>query len=358
VDSQVPIGATPEYLAGQYMIQSASSFLPCIALAPKEKERVLDMAAAPGGKTCYLAALMKNSGVVFANDFKKERTKSLIGNIHRLGVRNAVVLNFDGRKFPGVMGGFDRVLLDAPCTGTGVVAKDASAKQKLPVEIQRCSHLQKELILAAIDSVDAHSETGGYICYSTCSVLVEENEMVVDYALKHRCVKLVDTGLEFGVPGMKRHKDRHFHPSVEMTRRFYPHVHNMDGFYVAKLKKFANKKGPPGAADTKAEAKEAPKKKGDKGAKATKLVPKKEVEKPKPAKKKSTGKKMELPRKQKEPVPEEPSKKPAAKAGKKGTSDKASKGAAPPAKKAKLSAGKAADKSPAVRQTRSKNTKK
>lgn len=71
VDSPVPIGATPEYLAGHYMIQSASSFLPCIALAPQEKERVLDMAAAPGGKTCYLAALMKNSGVVFANDFKK-----------------------------------------------------------------------------------------------------------------------------------------------------------------------------------------------------------------------------------------------------------------------------------------------
>lgn len=255
---------------------------------------------------------MKNSGVVFANDFKAERTKSLIANIHRLGVRNAVVLNFDGRKFPEVMGGFDRVLLDAPCTGTGVVAKDASAKQKLPVEIQRCAHLQRELILAAIDSVDAHSETGGYICYSTCSILVAENEDVVDYALKHRCVKVVDTGLDFGVPGMKRHKDKHFHPSIELTRRFYPHVHNMDGFYVAKLKKFANKKGPPGNDQPKGSDKGDSKaskadKQGGKKAKAVK-APKEE---PKP-KKIASGKKVELPRRDKkepEPEPVKPAKK-------------------------------------------------
>ena len=72
-DSRVPIGATPEYLAGHYMLQSASSFLPVIALAPKPNERILDMAAAPGGKTTYIAQLMKNTGVLFANDLKKER---------------------------------------------------------------------------------------------------------------------------------------------------------------------------------------------------------------------------------------------------------------------------------------------
>ncbi|KAK3740951.1 hypothetical protein QZH41_017804 [Actinostola sp. cb2023] len=211
-DSTVPIGATPEYLAGHYMLQGSSSMLPVMALAPKEKERVLDMCAAPGGKTTYLAALMKNTGLVVANDAKKVRTKAVVGNIHRLGITNTVVCNYDGRSFPKVMGGFDRVLLDAPCSGTGVISKDPSVKiNKTEKDILRCSHVQKELILAAIDAVDAKSSTGGFIVYSTCSVMVEENEWVIDYALSRRYVKLVPTGLDFGKEGFTRQTDRRTH---------------------------------------------------------------------------------------------------------------------------------------------------
>ena len=141
-DSAVSVGATPEYLAGHYMVQSASSFLPVMALAPQEGEKVLDMCAAPGGKTTYIgkcsifsffkslclflehnfytnqpffeywsAQLMKNSGMVFANDKNKLRTKALVANVHRLGCSNVVISNYDGRSFPTIMGGFDRVLL-------------------------------------------------------------------------------------------------------------------------------------------------------------------------------------------------------------------------------------------------------
>ena len=240
-NSNVPIGATPEYMAGHYILQAASSFMPCMALSPKPGERVLDMCAAPGGKTTYLAQMMRNQGLVVANDFKIKRTASLIANIQRLGVNIGIVCNYDGRAFPRVMGGFDRVLLDAPCSGLGVISHDASIKsQRTLKDIERTTHLQKELLLAAIDSVDAGSKTGGFVVYSTCSVAVEENECVVDYALKKRCVKLVETGLTFGKPGMTKYHRHRFNPNVAKTRRFFPHVHNMDGFYVAKFKKYSN----------------------------------------------------------------------------------------------------------------------
>ncbi|CAL8290213.1 unnamed protein product [Merluccius merluccius] len=240
-DSSVPIGATPEYLAGHYMLQGASSLLPVMALSPQEGECVLDMSSAPGGKTTYIAQLMRNTGTIVANDANAERLKSVVGNIHRLGVTNAVICNYDGRQFPKVMGGFDRVLLDAPCSGTGVIAKDPAVKtSKDEADILRSAHLQKELLLSAIDSVNADSATGGYLIYCTCSIMVEENEWVVDYALKKRNVKLVPTGLDFGTEGFTRFKERRFHPSLRLTRRFYPHSHNMDGFFVAKLKKFSN----------------------------------------------------------------------------------------------------------------------
>merc|ERR1712072_1259299 len=216
--------------------------MPCMALSPKPGERVLDMAAAPGGKTTYLAQMMRNQGLVVANDFKLPRTNSLMANIQRLGVHIAVVSNYDGRAFPRVMGGFDRVLLDAPCSGTGVISKDEAVKiNKSDKDIQRCSHVQKELLLAAIDSVDAKSKTGGYIVYSTCSIMVEENEWVVDYALNRRNVRLVSTGIDFGKEGYTRYRDKRFHHTMTQTRRFYPHTQNMDGFFVAKLIKVSNK---------------------------------------------------------------------------------------------------------------------
>ncbi|KAJ2584329.1 rRNA (cytosine-C5-)-methyltransferase nop2 [Coemansia sp. RSA 1836] len=242
-DSPVPVGATPEYMAGHYMIQAASSFLPVMALAPQENEKVLDMSAAPGGKTTYCAALMKNTGMMVANDANKEREKALVANIHRLGISNAIVCNYDGREFPKVMGGFDRVLLDAPCSGTGVISKDASVKtNKGPEDFSMLTHLQKELILSAIDSANADSATGGYVVYSTCSVTVDEDEAVVNYALSKRPnVKLVDTGLDFGRPGFTSFRGQAFHHSLALTRRFYPHAHNMDGFFVAKFQKMSNK---------------------------------------------------------------------------------------------------------------------
>lgn len=242
-DSPVPIGATATYLAGHYILQGAGSFLPVMALAPQPREKILDLSAAPGGKTTHIAQIMKNTGVIFANDISKDRCRAISANCHRLGVINTIICHQDGRTFPKIMTGFDRVLLDAPCTGTGVACKDPSVKaEKDHKDVKRMSHVQKELLLAAIDCCNAKSEKGGIIVYSTCSILVEENEAVVDYALRKRNVKLVDTGLEFGRAGFKNFCGHHFNPNMSLTKRFYPHTHNTDGFFVAKLKKVSNSK--------------------------------------------------------------------------------------------------------------------
>jgi len=242
-ESTVPIGATPEYLAGHYMLQSAASMCPVMALGPQPGDRVLDMSAAPGGKTSYIAQLMRNKGVIIANDLKPERQKATVANLHRLGVRNAVTCIFDGRKLGSQMrNSFDRILLDAPCSGLGVISRDPSVKvQRTIPDVLRCAHLQKELLVAAIDALNHKSKKGGgYMVYSTCSVAVAENEEVVNYLLSKRDVKLVDTGLDFGKPGFTRFEHKRFHPSLALTRRFYPHVHNMDGFYVAKIQKLSD----------------------------------------------------------------------------------------------------------------------
>lgn len=102
-ESQVPIGATPEYLAGHYILQGASSMLPVMALAPQEKEKILDLCAAPGGKTSYIAALMRNTGCLVANDANRDRLNSVVGNLHRLGVSNTIICNLDGRKMKEVI---------------------------------------------------------------------------------------------------------------------------------------------------------------------------------------------------------------------------------------------------------------
>ncbi|KAF5139979.1 hypothetical protein G9O61_00g018990 [Vairimorpha ceranae] len=231
-NSSVPVGATPEYLAGYYIIQGASSMLSVLNLDVKENLKIIDMCAAPGGKSQYISALMNNTGVLYSNDISDDRIKALRSNLLRMGVTNAIVTNLDARKLN--FGLVDRVLLDAPCSGTGVISKDPSIKMSRTVDdIRKTVFRQKELILKGFDML----KKGGVMVYSTCSVLTKENEEVVTYLLTKRPNAKVGCDVDVGRPGFPTFRGTAYHPSMSLTRRIYPHVHNMDGFFYAKIQK-------------------------------------------------------------------------------------------------------------------------
>ncbi|ORD93190.1 NOP2 [Enterospora canceri] len=233
--SAVPLGATPEYLAGYYFVQGANSFLPVLNLQIEENQSVVDLCAAPGGKATHIGTLMNNTGVLYAVELCKDRTYALKGNLHRMGITNAIVINMDAMDVK--VGKVDRVLLDAPCSGTGVISKDKWVKtNKSEKEVKKIQKEQKKLILHAFDML----KPNGIMVYSTCSFLVEENEMVVDYLLRNRkSAKIQEPDISIGKDGFMSFRGADFSNELKKAKRIYPHVHNMDGFFYCKIKKMA-----------------------------------------------------------------------------------------------------------------------
>ncbi|MCQ4153805.1 MAG: NOL1/NOP2/sun family putative RNA methylase [Archaeoglobi archaeon] len=229
VEEKYSIGATPEYLMGYYYIMDKSSCIPPLVLQPRPDEIVVDLSASPGGKTTFLAMLMENRGVILAVEPQKERIQALVDNVNRMGAMNVAILNMDGREFPKLGIKADKVLLDAPCSGEGIIFKDESRKMDRGMkDIQFCSSLQRELILSAFDSLKPE----GVLVYSTCSLAPEENEFVIDYLLEKRKAELLD--VEYGEKALNLTER-----DLSKARRFYPHIHKCAGFFVAKIIKLS-----------------------------------------------------------------------------------------------------------------------
>lgn len=226
-----PLGATPEYLLGYYYIQDLSSCISVVALDPKENETNLDMCAAPGGKTTYIAQKMNNTGLLVAMESNKNRMNSIIFNLNRCGVMNTCVYNLDALKAKELGLKYDKILLDAPCTCEGVIPKDTSRKTShRPNDIEYCSKNQVKLIDTAITL----TKSGGILVYATCSFAPEENEMIIDHVLQKYDIEIVP--LKYGSEGLTRFTDLKFDDQLKNTRRFYPHLHNTLGFYIAKMR--------------------------------------------------------------------------------------------------------------------------
>ena len=189
-----PVAQTVEHWLGLFHVQQAVMALPTLALGVSAGERVLDLCAAPGGKTTHLAELMGETGPLIAVEPKEKRIRGLLGNIYRLGYRNVIVVAGDGRTLPeGVS--FDRVLVDAPCSGEGNYRRRAGRLPPRTAEFSRyVTRVQEALLRHAVRL----TKPGGTIVYATCTYAPEENEAVVDRVLRDAPVTVAEIPL--GLP--------------------------------------------------------------------------------------------------------------------------------------------------------------
>lgn len=222
-------GATTEYMLGHYYLQDLSSCMAVEALDAQKGHRVLDMAAAPGGKTTLIAQKMGNTGCIIALEPNEKRARSTGFNLARLGVFNTCVCKMDGLDAAS-LGKFDRVLLDAPCSCEGVIAKDPTRKTSHePEDVDYCSARQERMLEVAVKA----ARPGGIVVYSTCSFAPEENEAVVESVAEKTGATVEPFG--HGAPGLDSFGDKKF-KTGRSTRRFYPHLHDTTGFFVARLR--------------------------------------------------------------------------------------------------------------------------
>ena len=223
-----------EYFLGYIHPQALTSAIASIALAPKENSYLLDMCAAPGGKSAHCAQLMNNTGLIVSNDLYVNRHISLGHTLSRLGVLNAVVTGYQAQEFP-LKQRFNYVLADVPCSCEGrfrktreeSIYREDKGKAKLP-------DLQKKIILRGFDLL----QENGRMLYSTCTYNPEENESVVDLLLKERDAELlpIDVGFDFE-PGITQWKDKKYDKQLKNAARFYPHRLDSVGFFMARIGK-------------------------------------------------------------------------------------------------------------------------
>jgi len=235
---RVSLGATHEFLlGGYYPYRGLASLIPPLALEPRELDRVLDSAAAPGGKTTHLAQLMGNSGLILATDVSRERFRALRTNLERMGVENVVAIRIDSRRIPEIFGEyFTKSLLDAPCTGEGIIQLDPSRKTKTSFEdLVRAHKKQVELLTATVHS----TAPGGRVVYSTCSIAPEENEFTIAEVLESLGgVRIVSPSISLDLePGVTEYFGIRLSDQLKLCGRTYPHKQGLEGFFVCVLEK-------------------------------------------------------------------------------------------------------------------------
>lgn len=230
--SPFSLGAITEFLLGYFYLQEAAAQVPVELLDPNKEDIVLDMCAAPGGKTTQIAQVMQNKGAVIAIEKKRHRIISLKSSLERMGVSNTAAYLIDASKvrFLGIE--FDKILLDAPCSGNFVTDRNWFNKKSFE-GIQMMADMQKSFIRAALSVL----KKGGILVYSTCSLEPEENELNMEWMLKNFKVIIEKTSLKIGSDGLTKVFGRKLDPHIANCRRFWPNKTKTEGFFIARIRK-------------------------------------------------------------------------------------------------------------------------
>lgn len=225
--------------SGQVYIQNAASWLPVLALDPRPGQHILDVCAAPGGKTSHIAAMANNQATITANDNSRPRLAKIKANLSRLGVESVSYTLFDATQIARKLEGqqFDKILLDAPCSGEGMMnfTRDKDLETWSVAHIKRLQQLQKRIITQAWQLL----KPGGTLVYSTCTMAPEENEAVVDYLLRSQedaRIEPLDIDVKNRVPSVTEWNDKQYNPDVARCVRLIP-SNEVEAFFVAKLQK-------------------------------------------------------------------------------------------------------------------------
>ncbi len=237
------LGRALEHLLGYYYVQELASMLPVIALEPKENEIILDLCSAPGSKTTQTASEMKNTGTIIANEVSLGRIKILASNLERCGVANVIISRKDGvafcnriKKYNSELK-FDKILVDAPCSGEGTLRSSPKTYVMWNIKtIKALPRIQKQLVLSAFEVL----KPGGELIYSTCTHASEENEEVVDFVLKELGDKIKLEKVKLSIKtreGLTKWQEKKFLPKVKKCARIYPQDNNTEGFFIAKFRK-------------------------------------------------------------------------------------------------------------------------
>ena len=233
------LGKALEHRLGYYYVQELASMMPPLVLQPKQDEIILDLCAAPGSKTTQMAMLMKNKGTIIANDVRIDRLKALVSNLERCGVMNTLVTRMNGivlcKKLTKAKFFFDKILVDAPCSGEGTIRNDQTILRSWNINmIKGLAALQKKLILSAIECLKPQ----GTLVYSTCTLTPEENEMVIDFIIKNSNLEIEKVEIPLKTrPGIIEWQGKTFNKEIKKCLRIWPQDNNTEGFFIAKLKK-------------------------------------------------------------------------------------------------------------------------
>jgi 16S rRNA (cytosine967-C5)-methyltransferase len=226
LNSKKPLNALRSYAEGLFYVQDKASCFAAQTANPKPDNTVFDVCAAPGAKTTFVAQLMKNQGAIYSVDFSSKRMKTWKKENSRMEAKIAEPIVADARISVPLQGEADLVVLDPPCTSTGVFAKQPSAKWRLsPNSIKNMSELQWQMMNNCAEKV----AKGGVLAYSTCSITIEENEGIIERFMKeHSEFTLIDIEPKIGASGLN---------GLTKCQRLYPHIHQCNGFFIAKLTK-------------------------------------------------------------------------------------------------------------------------